>query len=95
MYEDQGNVNYGIIEKMYHVHSNGSILLKIRSLQHARFDSVTFNSRRFINENVIYGDFSSDAIHVVPVSSIIEKACLYEGKDITYIARFPNLYESS
>ena len=95
VYEDQGKVKYGIIEKMFHVHSSGSTLLKIQSLQNARFDSFAFNCRRFTNENIIYGNLSSDATHIVPVDSIIEKACLYEGKDLTYFARFPNLYESS
>jgi hypothetical protein len=95
VYQAEGKVNYGIIENIFHVDSRGLSLLKIRSLQNARFDTLTFSSKRFVNENIIYGNFSTDGIHLVSVSSIIEKACLYQSKDVSYFARFPNLYESS
>lgn len=95
VYQADGRVNYGIIENIFHVDSRGLSLLKIRSLQNARFDTLTFNSKRFFNENIIYGNFSTNGLHLVSVSSIIEKACLYQSKDLSYFARFPNLYESS
>lgn len=95
VYQAGEKLNYGIIEKIFHIDSRGLSLLKIRSLQNAQFDTLTFKSKRFFNENIIYGNFSTDGLHLVSVSSIIEKACLYQSKDISYFARFPNLYESS
>ena len=95
VYHADGSLNYGNIENIFHVESRSLSLLKTRSLQNTRFDTLTFNSKRFFDKNITDGNVSSDGIHIISLISIIEKAGFYQSKDVSYFARFPNLYESS
>ena len=88
-------INYGYIDNIFFVESQNLYLLKIRSLQNTYYDTLTFKSKRYINRHIIHGDFSQEIFHMVSAGSVIEKGCLYEGADVSYFARFPNLYESS
>ena len=70
-------------------------ILKIQPLINEHYDHLVMNSRRFTNENIIYGKLSDNVTHLVLATDVIETACLYNDAQTCYIARFPNLYESS
>lgn len=94
-YKHQNIVKYGIIENIFHIEQQNLYVLKIRFLQDTYYDNVTFNSKTFVNEHIIYGHISNDAFDFTYVTNIIEKGCFYESSKTCYFARFPNLYESS
>jgi hypothetical protein len=95
VYTHQNITRYGIIENIFSVEQQDLHLLKIRSLQNTYYDTITFNSKTFVNEHIIYGDISNDVFDFIPVTNVIEKGCFYESDTTCYFARFPNLYESS
>lgn len=95
VYKHQSATKYGTIHNIFYVESHDVHVLKLRVLEDTHFDTLTFNSKIFVNENVIYGHLSKDTFHYVLAEDVIEKGCLYENEDVCYFARFPNLYESS
>jgi len=95
VYNYQNAAHYGTIQKMFYGEPSKKFILKIRPMMNTNFDTLSFASRTFINEHVIYGTFSAQTIHLIAPEAIVEKACLYENDDLTFIARYPNLYESS
>ena len=96
VYQHNHSINYGIIEKIFHLEDKELVLLQTIPLINKHYDELMLKSRRFVNENLIYGELSGNETHLILASNIIEKACFYYGNDQQcYIARFPNLYESS
>ena len=68
----------------------------IRNLIDTGYDSLSFESKIFINEHIIFGKLPFDwNSHDFSWNAAIEKACLYESDSIYFIAWYPNLYESS
>ncbi len=95
VYKQQNIMKYGIIQNIFYIEQQDLHILKIRSLEDTYYDTITFNSKTFVNEHIIYGDISRDVFDFIHVMNVIEKGCFYESGKMCYFARFPNLYESS
>lgn len=96
VYQHNHATNYGIIQKIFHLKDKELVLLKTIRLINKRYDELMFKSRKFVNENLIYGELSDNQTDLILASDVIEKACFYyDNGQQCYIARFPNLYESS
>ncbi|CAF2089774.1 unnamed protein product [Rotaria magnacalcarata] len=95
VYQYQNIVKYGIIEDIFYGEQQDLYLLKIRSLQDTYYDTITFKSKTFVNEHIIYGNISHDVFDFIDARNVIEKCSFYENDKVCYFARFPNLYESS
>ncbi|CAF2052482.1 unnamed protein product [Rotaria magnacalcarata] len=95
VYQYQNIVKYGIIEDIFYGEQQDLYLLKIRSLQDTYYDTITFKSKTFVNEHIIYGNISHDVFDFIDARNVIEKCSFYENDKVCYFARFPDLYESS
>lgn len=95
VYQHNRSVNYGVIQKIFHLKEKNMFVLKTKPLINHFYDYLVMKSRKFVNENLICGELSHAESHFISAVNFIEKACLYNDDQTYFMVRFPNLYESS
>lgn len=95
VFKDHEELDYGCIEAIFHITSADIYLVKVKVLQISHFDSLLLNGKQYLNQNIIYGNFSNHQSRIISASDIVEKGCFYDAEECSFFARLPNMYESS